>query len=432
MPRSLPVEIPQISLPPPRQAFLSEELQVVTPLVGGGATPSVPDREAPVRGPSVRGQLRFWWRACFGNRYQTAAELFEAEAAVWGRTHRKGLASFAPSAVEVRVTTENVGRLEPCARGAYPDYALWPFQGKLAGEKPANVAVGVKFRLELLLAPSAPTADRARFEMEARTAFWAWATFGGVGARTRRGCGSLFAPSLTAGRRLPDALLGPPRPGAPLTSNPRSLDIPILPGAQVLWGPKAPNAVAAWRTAITWLADYRQKLDFARNRNPDGNHPYGRSRWPEPDALRRLIPINDQQHPARQAMPDFYPRADLGLPIIFQQMTPRGQEPELSIDRDGATRFASPVICKALTLGPNESYPLIVILNTPHVWEVAPNDVKVKQKLGGAVRTFPVSRNQLDNPAHAAAVSPLLGKPNAREGLAEYVRQSQGVSGATL
>lgn len=35
----------------------------VSPVFGGGAEPKKVDERSPVRASSIRGQLRFWWRA---------------------------------------------------------------------------------------------------------------------------------------------------------------------------------------------------------------------------------------------------------------------------------------------------------------------------------------------------------------------------------
>ena len=39
------------------------QCRFITPVMGGGAIPKKPDERSPIRVPSIRGQLRFWWRA---------------------------------------------------------------------------------------------------------------------------------------------------------------------------------------------------------------------------------------------------------------------------------------------------------------------------------------------------------------------------------
>src|SRR5947209_16197898 len=40
--------------------------ELITPLFGGGVEPKKNNLEQLINGKSIRGQLRFWWRACRG------------------------------------------------------------------------------------------------------------------------------------------------------------------------------------------------------------------------------------------------------------------------------------------------------------------------------------------------------------------------------
>ena len=57
------------------------KINVITPLLGGGAVAKQPDPITPIRVSSVLGHLRFWWRATAGRRYKTIDQLCAAEAA---------------------------------------------------------------------------------------------------------------------------------------------------------------------------------------------------------------------------------------------------------------------------------------------------------------------------------------------------------------
>ena len=61
----------------------SVPLRVVTPILGGAATPRSLDDHDALRVPSVRGQLRFWWR-CLHARGRDGASLHAAERSLWG------------------------------------------------------------------------------------------------------------------------------------------------------------------------------------------------------------------------------------------------------------------------------------------------------------------------------------------------------------
>ena len=45
------------------------EIELITPMYGGGVVAGVNEQDRPVRVPSVRGNLRFWWRATRGTAF---------------------------------------------------------------------------------------------------------------------------------------------------------------------------------------------------------------------------------------------------------------------------------------------------------------------------------------------------------------------------
>src|SRR5438067_11441586 len=67
-----------------RLRSIDAELEAVTPLWIGGA-----DRQAELRPPSVRGCLRFWFRALAGGLLgDVLKDILEAESAVYGNMQR--------------------------------------------------------------------------------------------------------------------------------------------------------------------------------------------------------------------------------------------------------------------------------------------------------------------------------------------------------
>lgn len=72
------------------------EIELITPMFGGGVETRVNDPSFPIRPTSIRGQLQFWWRATVGAQYASLQELRSAQSAVWGDTTRA-------SRVQVRV-----------------------------------------------------------------------------------------------------------------------------------------------------------------------------------------------------------------------------------------------------------------------------------------------------------------------------------------
>lgn len=159
---------------------------------------------------------------------------------------------------------------------------------------------------------------------DVRLALSAWIYFGGIGARTRRGCGSLSCDGdiMTLGEIMKNA--------------------PHI----TLWRKRANDSLSAWSYAVKKYRDYRQK------RNPgQGNRP-GRSKWPEADSLRKMTGKYPEKHSPREYLPlPSFPRAALGMPIIFQFPSDRRHEPDgiqLIPDVKDSSRMASPVITKAL------------------------------------------------------------------------------------
>jgi len=157
---------------------------LITPLFGGGVEPKEADPVSVVRATEVRGQLRFWWRALRGWQAKgSLEELQNLESALFGSAGEGGAS---PVAVEVEVL-ERGEDVEVAQHGrAVQWYLGFPLRGE-GGWAP--VKKGVAFRLRLRFPERAKSLNLAE-ELEA--ALWAWETFGGIGARTRRGFGALF------------------------------------------------------------------------------------------------------------------------------------------------------------------------------------------------------------------------------------------------
>ena len=167
MPKEIP-DCPKKPNPAP-EAARRYEIELITPMFGGGVEPRVNDPSFPIRTTAIRGQLQFWWRATVGAQYQTLAELRAGQSEVWGSTDR---------ASRVQVLVENVQASDPvpCARyekqgdrfRSVPSwnppfsgqtnalhYAIFPFKGRLSKdrtrieEEPASSIMKATFRLTL-------------------------------------------------------------------------------------------------------------------------------------------------------------------------------------------------------------------------------------------------------------------------------------------
>jgi CRISPR-associated protein Cmr1 len=373
------------SLPEPRRrssrsaidlATISVTLEAVTPILGGAAVPRMIDEFDCIRAASVRGHLRFWWRALNGHKFETPHALYEGESALWGCAASD---DGGRSPVDVRVEIKQCGRLEttPPKPANRDFYALWP-----AREPPAPRLSGTK----LVLTLTAPSGDLKEYGNAVR----AWLLFGGYGSRTRRGLGS-FRIVEAAGVWLPKAarreeftrifesdVFGDPRKSAG--------DVPWLAGAALRVGAVPSDAMSAWLTALDWLKEFRQGFtgnpgDRAREPGtpkPQPNRP-SISNWPEADKIRHLVG-KIAAHPPRHNSTAVWPRAGFGLPILgrFQRNArdggmldepgpfelrwcgPDPRDPHRTIEHE---RLASPLIVKAMPLVNGQFVPIALWLN---------------------------------------------------------------------
>ena len=377
MARKPPGTPPEIKFTETGHVTEVREYALITPLFGGGVEARKFDPVTTIRAASVRGQLRFWWRATRGGQFANVEAMRDAEEALWGgpaRLDKDGETIGGQSAVQVEVVAADAGkpahpytvRLNPnnqryqarADETVAPAYAAFPLQptdaelGRSITEtrETAAVQVGVTFTLRIQF----PAAQ----EPEVRAVLWAWETFGGLGARTRRGFGALQCRTVNGAAVTPlpattdglqtwlQAQLGAHvRPAAAPTAFPT---LSPSAAAYVIGAPALlSDADEVWTQLIGALKDYRQQ------RNP--GQPAGRSRWPEPDAVRVATgmhhPAHAPRHPVRKL-----PRARFGLPIIVHFKTdralPRHQDDPYDVSIEGATsdRLASPLILRPLAV----------------------------------------------------------------------------------
>ncbi len=359
-------------------------IELITPLFGGGVEAGVNDPQMPIRGTAIRGQLQFWWRATRGSVCATLQNLRERHRAVWGATD-----SASPVTVEVADLQASAPvpcaqhRWDPQARrgqggwrlnwaqpfagreNALP-YVLFPFQGVMpqndpqarSEEDPAACIHQASFSLRLRF-PSALTAD-------VEAAVWAWVNFGGLGARTRRGCGSLRCSTLAPAdeqrvmewfRKHTGELLGVGR------------EWPVLP-PKLLTRPEGGDIIDVWGWLAGLLRHFRQGEGFARNPGQGGRP--GRSRYPEPETIRETTGANRGMsgHQRLTGVPaDAFPRAEFGLPIVFH-FQGRGEPVDTTLQPRRAERMASPLILKPLALADGRAIPIILPLVTPALTEI--------------------------------------------------------------
>ena len=329
---------------------LARDLEIITPMAGGGAVARMLDAQQPVSGKSVRGHLRFWWRATRAGRYgqDGLRQMRRDEAWLFGTaaSFAKSEEDLGPSRVQVTVETLKSGAA-PGRGSKLPAYAAFPFaENRRQGVAAAPLLAGVQVRVTLTVATdrlgSGAHQDASSVTADLEAALWAWSTFGGVGARTRRGFGAL---AVTGERRTPAELRHALTQHVLQGSAPAGvsqLDVSVSRTVVIDGFPDAPTA---WSEGIDLYKDFRQ---FRRPGQPHE----GRSYWPEPDEIRRLTGDSAPAHAQRVTQARKFPRAVLGLPIIFHFKGDRDDrsrqgDPLATTLRGMATdRLASPVIIR--------------------------------------------------------------------------------------
>lgn len=339
---------------------------LVTPLYGGGVKAGEVDVHMPIRASAIRGHLRFWWRLLAKHKYKlNPDEIGRQEFALWG-----GLGDT-PQASNVWVRIDAIQNLdvarwaeyETADRGGYKSlptpakwaevpYALFPAQGKKPGladsADPHGLAKpGLTWALHLGLhyPENAEASLRENLDERVHEALRWWASFGGVGARTRRGLGAF---QMQDSDKINIASIG--------------VEEAAEAGCRLYFTTAAPQIEAndPWISSIKKLKEFRQEPNLGRNPGATKGRP-GRSRWPEPAAIRSAtgghrIKNDGVSFAPPQNTPFIFPRAAFGLPIVFHfqgERNDRNPDPadvtlEPAEKKNGAhiERMASPLILR--------------------------------------------------------------------------------------
>lgn len=357
MPRTIPIPPPELKAPEPTTCTL--KLKTITPMFGGSATPREVNQENPVRAASVRGHLRFWWRATAGAQYGSAEELFKAEEAIWGSTEKYGkvvLRVVEQSARHSIKPSELVPDKGTAKTGPMERFFLHPFnENKKEGVHEASGLQTVEFTLELTLNLAEPEKEHLR------RAIRAWIAFGGIGARTRRGVGALEVT-----QDLKDWL--PATPDQLKTWFATSVNInqehTLLAGAVICLGkPYKPSNTdqykghSAWRELGRFWARFRKGhfVEDPEKGETMAYTPMAGGKWLDHKTLLALRPGQGQI-----ALIKPY----LGLPIFYQRLGDSFSG-TLEAVHSGGRRMASPVILKPIAFADGSIRPAVIILNAP-------------------------------------------------------------------
>ncbi len=370
---------PRVVVLPDKAVHQVRRYKVITPLFGGGAEPQRPDAVTVVRASEIRGMLRFWWRATRGGQFNGNLEaLRRKEAEIWGAAATKD--GLGPSRTAICVKVIHRGHhFQAVDRRGHPvqdvgaidsiySYVAFPLRD-ISG---AYVLENVEFDLEIQYSK--------RLAAEVEASLWAWETFGGVGARTRRGFGALQLVEIEQqGEKISLRTASCNEVASEITKGLQkhlalgkwcnsTENIPHLTSDVQfqITGPGG-NPVSIWENLIKKYQAFRQRR----------HKKYGLSLWPEANTIR----VNMGRAPKwprnifNPRLVKKFPRGQFGLPIIFHMphdknlsvdsYTLQGQAAPGSKDNP-INRLASPLILRPLACDQG-AVGLAVILENPRV-----------------------------------------------------------------
>ncbi len=370
--------------PKPKAGFAAIErtYRLISPLFGGGAEPKYADAVSTVRTTSLKGQLRFWWRAARTGG-MSLEQMRSREAEIFGAAAGEG-GKASPLLIEIEPLESGQekhpfffesGRNFPTNRPEVaPGYVAFPLQANNQDRNNYPVRVGVRFRLRLRFP------EGLREEIEA--ALWAWECFGGLGGRTRRGFGAVWP----EGVGLPDAKTLEAQWKHYVKSGNPPEGVPSLSGAR--WK----LVSLSWREVVERYRKFRQ----SRNAGQQTNRP-GRSHWPEPDVVRAVLGRAEPRHRIPIHSPPIrkLPRAQFGLPIVMHFKDRGDPSTRIIPANSDYERLASPLIFRPL----GEKTSVVLILNAPRT---PPGGVRIEE-----------NKTALDtrlSPDEAQRIAPLKGE----------------------
>jgi len=366
--------------------MLTVRLETVTPLFLAGAEPrGVPE----LRAASIRGALRFWFRALLGGVIgdTNLNALRKAESDVFGSTN-------SASPVVIRVQHDRLS-LKPFSRitdwdettGSYrkPGIAYLFFAARGIRNEPERNAIDAGSSFELVLSKRAgigASGDQAL--QQAYAALWLLTHFGGLGARSRRGAGNLQVTQVSG--KIPNSALPPLQVQA---DTPERLQAELQDGLERLkemleqemlevdyvnpstFNVLHPKACKIWivnKTFSSWdkaLDAIGQQMQTFRNRRP-----------PDYQNVKDAIQGKPLAEPVM--------RAAFGLPIVFYYRSLGGKKGTL--EGECHSRRASPLIIRVVQLA-NNKFTLLLIFFRAQL--LAPNEQLRLKRQESPVLVFP-------------------------------------------
>lgn len=297
----------------------SFHFEILTPCFCGGAEP---DRQAEIRAPSIRGQLRWWFRTL--GAFQSLAPMSAAkqEAMIFGSTAGAGSAGkltvrVAPPSGRLLVDSldhEIPGMSDP------EGYLLFPLRQQIRKKSAlSSFTMNVQWR------------GRPDLWEDIRAMVAVFANLGALGFRQRRAMGAL---ALSApGISLQEAMHRFSRPDGVRITETRD--------------PRLTNSTDCVRALARWLRGWRQHGQLSRRWDKHSN------RW---------LPIPEQQKEQCRTQPGFpFARRDHNEGLSVQGTQPADPDPETPAGQRGETfrpALGLPIVQYFSSIGDREDRPV--------------------------------------------------------------------------
>ena len=395
------IEVPSLTAVEPVLKWHTLSCELVTPMYGGGVKSVVVDEQMPIRASSIRGQLRFWWRLLAKNKWQLGSdkEIQKQEFALWGGM---GLGGDDGTASQVFLKVFDVPSSNKIRQSLidYDDsslsqlrYVLFPAYNEtdLALQPHRLLKPEISWKLAFAFSPLLAK-DNTKKDQVIETLKW-WASFGGLGFRSRKGLGSV---RVTESSDYPQIAQIP------------SLEEIAEANCHLIQRNPTSSALSALQSAVGKLSEFRQAPGVGRNPGQQRNRP-GRSRWPEPDALRRIQNTHHEDHAPEHLAGNVFPRAVFGMPILFPFVGRGEPSGDNTVSPAQGERLASPLILRAVYSGEDQKgitqwCPSALVLPYQHILDmkvtVGRNEYPVWEG-DKAEHTRPISENGGQDPMQA-------------------------------
>lgn len=352
----------------PKKKFREFKFELISPMIGGDSNSWILDEKNPIRGQSVKGQLRFWWRTM--QKTTDQATLLNEENQLWGgeitgKDNKNPSRIKSPVCISIThdIATAEIKKTNLENSTTLPAYITFPIS------LVKNIVPIVVEKLTFSLKISYPIEK----EEETIDTLKLWMLFGGIGARTRRGTGSIYSQELMEDfSSVEDIATFLKTTG---TDDTTALDYPRIAGSRFFTNTPSEKVTDSF-------ADWHDHLEKYKNYRQNRVKPMGKSRWPEPEAIReRYVKNYTSSHPAG----DFFPRANFGLPMKmeFHKCENGLQSRTFTVDTGNKNeRFPSPVIIKILKFADGRVCRCALVLN-----QKFPDELTLREETGEKKQT---------------------------------------------